>query len=122
MRAIPATGVYRVTERRPPCLISHMRWLLLLLALAAAPVLADTLEGRVVGVADGDTLTVLDGAKRQHMVRLAGIDAPEKGQPFGNQAKQSFAALAAGLRRGARSIPARRSATQRPDHGADKAI
>jgi endonuclease YncB( thermonuclease family) len=32
----------------------------------------------VVGVSDGDTITVLDRDKRQHKIRLAGIDAPEK--------------------------------------------
>jgi endonuclease YncB( thermonuclease family) len=50
----------------------------------------------VVAIADGDTLTMVDTGRRQHKVRLAGIDAPENGQPFGNQAKQSLAALAAG--------------------------
>ena len=44
---------------------------------------AETLYGRVVGVADGDTLTLLDRDNRQRKIRIAGIDAPEKGQPFG---------------------------------------
>ena len=39
---------------------------------------ADAITGRVVGVADGDTVTVLDADKVQHKIRLAGIDAPEK--------------------------------------------
>lgn len=51
---------------------------------------ADTLTGEVVAVADGDTITVLDDAHRQHRVRLAGIDAPEKGQPFGTRARESL--------------------------------
>lgn len=55
---------------------------------------ADTISGRVVGVADGDTLTVLDSRKRQHKVRLVGIDAPEKAQPFGERSKQSLSDLA----------------------------
>ena len=38
---------------------------------------SDTLTGRVVGVADGDTVTVLDAQHTQHKVRLMGIDAPE---------------------------------------------
>lgn len=36
-----------------------------------------TVEGRVVGVSDGDTVTILDRAKAQHKIRLLGIDAPE---------------------------------------------
>lgn len=49
-----------------------------------------TLTGRVVGVADGDTITVLDADNIQHKIRLAGIDAPEKKQDFGNASKQSL--------------------------------
>ena len=45
-------------------------------------------EGRVVGVTDGDTITVLDAGKTQHVVRLGGIDAPERKQPFGSAAKE----------------------------------
>lgn len=45
------------------------------------------MQGRVVGVTDGDTLTVLDAAQQPHKVRLAGIDAPESGQAYGQQAK-----------------------------------
>jgi endonuclease YncB( thermonuclease family) len=47
----------------------------------------------VVGVSDGDTITVLDDAKVQHKIRFAGIDAPEKGQPFGERSKQNLSAL-----------------------------
>jgi endonuclease YncB( thermonuclease family) len=54
---------------------------------------AATIDGRVVGVADGDTITVLDGANRQHKIRLAGIDAPEKSQPFGHRSKESLSGL-----------------------------
>ena len=46
------------------------------------------IRGRVVGVSDGDTITVLDGQNVQYRVRLLGIDAPEKNQPFGKVAKQ----------------------------------
>jgi endonuclease YncB( thermonuclease family) len=47
----------------------------------------------VVGIADGDTITVLDANRQQHKIRLAGIDAPEKAQPFGDRSKQNLAAL-----------------------------
>lgn len=56
--------------------------------------LAETLQGLVVAVQDGDTLTVLDGDKIQHRVRLAGIDAPEKAQPFGRRSKEGLSSLA----------------------------
>ena len=51
---------------------------------------ANALEGTVVGVTDGDTVTVLDANKVQYKIRLAGIDAPEKDQPFGQRSKQSL--------------------------------
>ncbi len=48
------------------------------------------LEGRVVGVSDGDTITVLVGEHDSVKVRLAGIDAPEKAQPFGSVSKKNL--------------------------------
>src|SRR5262245_9242443 len=51
-------------------------------------------EGRVVAISDGDTITVLDDSKTQHKIRIAGIDAPEKGQPFGERSKRNLSALA----------------------------
>ncbi len=51
---------------------------------------ADVLNGRVVGISDGDTITVLDNSMQQHKVRLMGIDAPEKSQAFGSEAKQNL--------------------------------
>ena len=55
--------------------------------------LAAIFEGRVVGVADGDTITVLDDSRVQRKIRLAGIDAPEKKQPFGQRSKESLSDL-----------------------------
>ena len=49
---------------------------------------AETLTGKVVGVMDGDTIEVLDSNKTTHRIRLGGIDAPEKAQPFGARSKQ----------------------------------
>lgn len=73
------------------------RFALASLMSAAATASAD-IEGAVVGISDGDTITVLDDARVQHKVRLAGIDAPEKGQAFGARAKQSLSDCAFGNR------------------------
>ena len=60
--------------------------LLLILPLSAA---AETFTGKVVGVTDGDTITVLV-AERPIKVRLAEIDTPERGQPWASRAKQAL--------------------------------
>ncbi len=67
-----------------------MHLLLAVLALALSFSAWADFSGTVVGVADGDTITVLDADKVQHKIRLTGIDAPEKKQPFGNRSKQSL--------------------------------
>jgi len=58
--------------------------------------MADTLTGKVVGVSDGDTITVLDSDNRQHKIRVAGIDAPEKNQAFGQRSKENLSRLVFG--------------------------
>lgn len=67
--------------------------LLFLPSLVAA---AQEHSGRVVGVSDGDTITVLISGNRQLKVRLAEIDAPEKAQAFGQRSKQSLSDLVFG--------------------------
>lgn len=52
-----------------------------------------TFEGRVVGVQDGDTITVLDSSNANHRIRLQGIDAPEKGQAFGSRSGENLSQL-----------------------------
>jgi endonuclease YncB( thermonuclease family) len=51
------------------------------------------ITGKVVGVHDGDTATVLDAEKRQYKFRFNGIDAPELKQDFGNKSKQHLSDL-----------------------------
>ena len=58
--------------------------------------MADDLTGHVVGVTDGDTLTVLDSNKGLTKIRLHQIDAPEKKQDFGQRSKQSLSDLTYG--------------------------
>lgn len=69
--------------------------LLAALLLMATGALADV-TGRVVAVTDGDTIKILDAEKVQHKVRLTGIDAPERGQPFGTVSREHLASLVAG--------------------------
>lgn len=64
-----------------------------LLHLAIAAHSAE-LVGRVVSVSDGDTVTILTPSKEQHRVRLAGIDAPESRQAFGQRSKQALSDIA----------------------------
>ena len=68
-----------------------MQWIAVpsLLFSFAATSDADELRGRVVHIADGDTITVLDAAKVQHKIRLEGIDAPEKGRRSERKAKRT---------------------------------
>lgn len=76
-------------------MLSYCTRFLLLFAtiLVANPSAADILFGRVVGVSDGDTVTVLDDSNTQWKIRLMGIDAPEKKQAFGNKSKESLSDL-----------------------------
>ncbi len=67
--------------------------LLICLSITAA---ADTLTGKVIKVADGDSITILDSTNTQHRVRLQGIDAPERKQAFGNASRKQLASLVAG--------------------------
>lgn len=68
----------------------------MLIALLACNANAESIMGRVVGVADGDTVTVLDADKTQYKIRVAGIDAPEKKQAFGQRSKMSLSDLVFG--------------------------
>ena len=66
-----------------------MRWITAAVVLViTASLHADEIRGKVVSIADGDTITVLDADKVQHKIRLQGIDAPEKKQAFGTKSKE----------------------------------
>ena len=54
------------------------------------------IQGKVVGVSDGDTITILTKDNVQIKVRLEGIDCPEKKQAFGQKAKQFTSDMAFG--------------------------
>lgn len=55
-----------------------------------------TLHGKVVGVSDGDTITVLAEGNKPEKIRLMGIDAPEKRQPYGEKSKLNLSRLVFG--------------------------
>ena len=57
---------------------------------------AHTLQGKVVRVSDGDTITILDEGKVENKVRLNRIDAPEKSQAFGEVSRKYLATMIAG--------------------------
>lgn len=71
---------------------------LAMLALALSAAIADELRGRVVGISDGDTLTLLTDQREQVRIRLSDIDTPERHQPYGTRARQVLSDLAFGQR------------------------
>lgn len=77
---------------------SLTKWIALLSALtfSFSCLAGDVIQGRVVSVSDGDTITVLDAGHQQHKIRLSGIDAPEKAQPFGQRSKENLSDLVFG--------------------------
>jgi endonuclease YncB( thermonuclease family) len=82
-----------MTRHRFPPNALRLGAVAILLLVPQLGVAAD-IVGRVVSIADGDTLTVLDAQNQQHRIRIAGIDAPEKAQPFGQKSKASLSMMA----------------------------
>ena len=72
------------------------RILALMLLVIAFPACGADYLARVIGIADGGTITVLTADKSQGRIRLWGIDAPEIGQDFGSRARQAASSLAFG--------------------------
>jgi endonuclease YncB( thermonuclease family) len=83
-------SLLRVWQRARRLQVSYGAVWLLLMAL---PILvhAEQLTGTVVGISDGDTISVLREGKGVK-VRLDGVDTPEKTQAFGTKARQCTAA------------------------------
>lgn len=54
------------------------------------------IEGKVVRVSDGDTITVLDADNKQHRIRFQGIDAPESKQAYGQASKENLSKMVFG--------------------------
>lgn len=83
--------------------------LLLVLSLEATQAFAiQPFTGKVVSIADGDTITVLRGTE-QVRIRFAGIDAPERSQAWGKNSRQTMAALVFGKEVQVRPTTSRKS-------------
>ncbi len=76
--------------------MNWFHYVVLAALLLSAPTMSSELQGRVVSIADGDTFTLLAADKKQIRIRLAEIDTPESGQPYGNRAKQALSQLVFG--------------------------
>ncbi|SFK15344.1 hypothetical protein SAMN04488082_11579 [Desulfomicrobium apsheronum] len=85
--------------------MNYKRWICKIAVWAALMLLLVILQaeagwawtGKVVGIADGDTITVLRDGHDQVKIRLYGIDAPESGQSFGKASKQNLSSMVHGL-------------------------
>jgi micrococcal nuclease len=70
-------------------------WSAAFVLLWAAPAHAADFSGHVVSILDCDTIEILRH-QRHERIRLSGIDCPEKGQAYGNNAKHAASDLAFG--------------------------
>ena len=66
---------------------------LALLLILSVPAAAEILEGHVIHIAEGDTITVLNSKHQQLRVRIAAIDAPERQQPFSKISQEHLSKL-----------------------------
>ena len=57
---------------------------------------AADLTGRVVSIPDGDTITIQTSDRTRHRIRLDGIDAPERTQPYSQISRKNLAAMVEG--------------------------
>ncbi len=67
--------------------------LIIFLMLSVTPAFSYEMTGKVIKIADGDTVTLMSSDYSKYKIRLLGIDAPEKSQPFGRKSKRMLANL-----------------------------
>jgi endonuclease YncB( thermonuclease family) len=79
--------------------LTCLTFLALLLQYLPKPTrqLPSSYEGKVIKVADGDTITIRTSKNEKIKVRLTGIDAPESNQPFGKASKEKLASFIANM-------------------------
>ena len=68
--------------------VSFIFFLPLWVFLSSSSAYAVDFQAKVIHIADGDTITVLNNSNEKIKIRLNGIDCPEKAQAYGNKAKQ----------------------------------
>jgi len=83
------TGVFTVTAQTPTTAPRPA-------GVAVSNNLQLVIEGKVVSVHDGDTVTVLDQDNKKHTIRLQGIDAPELKQDFGRVSQKNLSEMVFG--------------------------
>jgi endonuclease YncB( thermonuclease family) len=93
-RAARSTILHMILVNQAQCVAVSARLVIVSTYFLVAFCAHADIYGTVVGVSDGDTITVLDDEHVPHKVRLAGIDAPEKRQAFGSHSKQSLSECA----------------------------
>lgn len=72
-----------------------MKWSIIAFAiLSAGNAHAETITGFITAITDGDTIKLLDANRQEHKIRINGIDAPEKVQPFGAKSQANLGRLA----------------------------
>jgi endonuclease YncB( thermonuclease family) len=92
---VQATGD-RYFNRMSPSRSYFLFIILFSTLLLPSTTLSATIQGKVIKVADGDTITILNNHNQQTKIRLYGIDTPEKSQAYGKKAKKFTASLTAG--------------------------
>ena len=89
IRTVLVSGI---SSKRHWTLITFVLWAVLFDCTGNAA----TIRGKVVKVVDGDSITVLDADHKQHRIRIIGIAAPEKKQPFWERSRESMVRMVAG--------------------------
>lgn len=76
-----------------PHIIKTLLLVVAVICLIVNPVYAQEHHGKVIGITDGDTFTLMTKDHEKLKIRLAEIDTPEKAQPYGKKARQALADL-----------------------------
>lgn len=73
-----------------------MKSLIITFTLIFSSIVFADISGKVIKVTDGDTINIRDNDNKTHKIRLAGIDAPEMSQPYGEESRTQLLGLVYG--------------------------